>query len=199
MVNANATIDYTKYAQDPHMVLQHGFPDNFHTWDTFQVPFFAQSYTVLTPLLRGYPPSSVPPLAEAYTPETMVSDLLAILEHEGAQIATLVGHDVGGGVVHYFSAAHADRVHALILINTVQLPIFLHLIEFNKGQQEMSEYTIVFEAYQVGQPKNISSLVKVIHNDTYKAETAQYLIDSPIDGMLHLYNKNYPGPLYERI
>jgi pimeloyl-ACP methyl ester carboxylesterase len=194
--NGNVTLHYTKYGRGPLLVFQHGFPDNSKTWNTFQVPVFAQSYTVITPSLRGYPPSSVPPLAEDYTLQKMVSDLLAILDNEGSKTATLVGHDVGGGVVQSFTAAHPERVHALIMVNAPILPVFENLIEFDAGQQFMAEYTITFEAYQVGQPKNVSSLVKFIHNATYNAEIAQYLEQSPIDGMLHFYNENYPGPPY---
>ncbi|OCL10741.1 putative hydrolase [Glonium stellatum] len=194
--NENVTIHYNKYGSGPVIVFQHGFPDKATTWNTFQVDKFADSYTVITPFLRGYPPSGVPDAEEEYTKEKCVSDLLAILDHERTQSATIIGHDVGGAVAQYFAAAHPERVHALIMVNTPVLPVFEYLIEFDKDQQKMAEYTIQYEAYQLGQPKNISSIVKFILNATYRHEIAEYLEQSPIDGMLHFYNENYPGPPY---
>ena len=146
--------------------------------------------------MRGYPPSSVPPNSSDYTPDPFVSDLLAIYSHENISTATLIGHDIGGAVVQYFALNHAEKVDALIMINTPVIPVFLPLIEFDEEEQDYASYTIPYYTYKPGQPKNISTLTQHIHNVTYKAEISQYLEESPIDGMLHFYNENYPGPPY---
>jgi pimeloyl-ACP methyl ester carboxylesterase len=176
--------------------MQHGFPDHEATFNDFQIPLFAQSYTVLTPTLRGYPPSSVPPNASDYSADHFVSDLLVILANEKAEQVTLLGHDVGGAVVQYFALQHPDRVNALIILNAPVIPVFLPLINFDKEEQDYARYTIPYYTYQPNQPKNISTLVAPIRNVTYRSQIAAYLEESPIDGMLHFYNENYPGPPY---
>jgi epoxide hydrolase 4 len=196
VTNNGTTLHYSKYGHGPYLVLQHGFPDRETTWDTFQVPYFAQHYTVLTPTLRGYPPSSIPPAASDYTNELFVSDLLTILNNENVDKAYILGHDIGGVVAQFFALMHPDRTAALIAVNTPILPTFLPLIEFDAGQQNLSRYTIPYFAYEPGQPKNVSTLVQHIRNHTYQAEIARYLEQSPIDGMLHFYSENYPAPPY---
>jgi pimeloyl-ACP methyl ester carboxylesterase len=109
-----------------------------------------------------------------------------------------VGHDIGGAVVQYFALNHSSRVEALIMMNTPVIPVFLPLIEFDKEEQEYANYTIPYYAYEPGQPKNISTLVEHIRNSTYRDEIADYLEDSPIDGMLYFYDLNYPAPPYGR-
>jgi pimeloyl-ACP methyl ester carboxylesterase len=107
-----------------------------------------------------------------------------------------VGHDIGGAVVQYFALNHTDRVEALIMMNTPAIPVFLPLIEFDTEEQEYAKYTIPYYSYRPGQPKNISTLVEHIRNTTYRANIAEYLQESPIDGMLHFYSLNYPSPPY---
>ncbi|KAF2010262.1 putative hydrolase [Aaosphaeria arxii CBS 175.79] len=196
--NNGVTLHYRKYGCGPYLVLQHGFPDRETTFADFQVPAFAQSYTVLTPTLRGYPPSSVPPEAADYGPDYLVSDLAAILDHENTTTATVIGHDFGGAVVQYFSLYHPERVEAMVMMNTPPFATFVPLINFDKEAQEYARYTIPYYTYKPGQPKNISTLVENIRNTTYRAEIAAYLEASPIDGMLHYYSANYPGPPYEQ-
>ncbi|KAF2794505.1 putative hydrolase [Melanomma pulvis-pyrius CBS 109.77] len=194
--NNNVTIHYRKYGSGPYLIFQHGFPDRETTFNDFQIPVFAKSHTVLTPTLRGYPPSSVPPNVEDYAVEHFTSDLLAILDHERASNVTLVGHDIGGAVAQNFALNHTERVKALVMVNTPVVPVFLPLISFHKEEQDYARYTIPYYSYEPGQPKNISLLVKNIRNATYRSEIANYLQQSPIDGMLHFYDLNYPGPPY---
>ncbi|KAF2802712.1 putative hydrolase [Mytilinidion resinicola] len=198
ITNNNATLHYTKYGRGPLLIFLHGFPDRADTWSTFQVPFFARTHTVLTPYLRGYPPSSIPPDVSAYTSTNFVSDLLAIIDHEKAEKATIVGHDVGGAVVQYFALAHPERVEALVLVNTVVLPNFVRLIEFDPDQEFRAKYTIALEAYHAGDPvpQQVFDILADIRNETYRAENTKYIEDNPIDGMLHFYNDNYPEPPY---
>ncbi|KAF2123235.1 putative hydrolase [Lophiotrema nucula] len=194
--NNGVTIHYRKYGSGPYLIFQHGFPDRETTWNDFQVPLFSKHYTVITPTLRGFPPSAIPPNVADYTFANYTSDLLAILDHENAPSATLIGHDFGGGIVQSFSHTYPDKVAALIVVNAPILPTFISLIEYDKEEQEYAKYTIPYYTYEPGQPKNISKLVEWIRNDTYRAEIAAYLDSSPIYGMLDFYKNNYPGPPY---
>lgn len=194
--NKGVKIHYKISGSGPPLIFQHGFPDRESTWDTFQRSEFEKRHTVITPTLRGYPPSDVPSGHSNYSSEVLVSDLTSILDAQGINQVIIVGHDVGGGIAQMFAYAYPQRVTALVLTNTPFLPTFLPLVQFDAKQQEMSEYTLKYFKFVEGQPKNISTIVENIWNDTYRQEITDYLYTSPIAGMLSFYNENYPGPPY---
>ncbi|KAF2727222.1 putative hydrolase [Polyplosphaeria fusca] len=196
--NNDVTIHYCKYGSGPYLIFQHGFPDRETTWNDFQVSEFSKNYTVLTPTLRGFPPSSIPHDVQAYTAGAYVSDVLAILAHEHISNITFIGHDFGGAVAQQLAFNHPDRVNALVILNTPIIPVFLPLLEHDAEAQNYARYTLSYYTYEPGQPKNVSTLVENIRNTTYRAEIAEYLEDSPINGMLNFYKNNYPGPPYGR-
>ncbi|KAH9204294.1 putative hydrolase [Leptodontidium sp. 2 PMI_412] len=195
--NDGVTLHYRQYGYGPPLVFIHGFPDNAGTWFS-QVEMFSKDYTVITPTLRGFPPSGIPPNATDYTGAKYVSDLLAVLDDIGADTAVVAAHDVGGSIMQQFAFAYPEHLEGIILINTHVLPIFLPLIEFDAGQQNMSLYTLKYFAYEPGQPKNVSFITGKIRNERYRAEIAQYLEESPMYGMLDFYKENYPSPPYKQ-
>ncbi|KAK4071771.1 uncharacterized protein Triagg1_6009 [Trichoderma aggressivum f. europaeum] len=93
----------------------HGFPDRETTWNTFQIQEFAKKYTLVTPTLRGHPPSHVPLEKEDYAAAAYVSDMLAVIKAVGKGSAVIVGHDVGGLVVQKFASAHSDMLKGLVM------------------------------------------------------------------------------------
>lgn len=194
--NNGVRIHYITYGSGEPLIFQHGFPDRESTWNDYQIDVFAKSYKVITPTLRGYPPSDIPSAHSNYSSQLMVSDLAAILDSESIDRAIMVGHDVGGAVTQMFAYAFPERVTALVLTNTPFIPTFIPLVEFDQEQQKMSHYTPKYFGYIEGQPKNISTIVENIWNDTYRQEITDYLQDSPMAGMLSFYNENYPGPPY---
>jgi pimeloyl-ACP methyl ester carboxylesterase len=144
----------------------------------------------------GYPPSDVPSRHSNYSSQMLILDLLFILDAESINRTILVRHDVGGSVAQMFAYIYLEKVTALILTNTLFLPTFLPLLEFDSRQQKISHYTLKYFGYVESQPKNISTIVENIWNNTYRQEITDYLEDSLLTGMLSFYNKNYPGPPY---
>ena len=98
----------------------------------------------------------------------LASDLLSILDVESIDRAILVSHDIGGRVAQMFAYIYPEKVTALLLTNTPFLPAFLPLLEFGTKQQKMSHYTVNYFGYVESQPKNISTIVENIWNDTYR-------------------------------
>ena len=198
--NAGVTIHYRKYAHRdpsaPYILFQHGFPDQETTWNDYQIPVFSRHYNIITPTLRGFPPSDIPPDTSDYTGTAYATDMLAILNQENVTSVYLIGHDFGGGLVQGFSQAFPDRVKALIIINAPIMPTFLPLLSYDAEAQEYARYTIPYYSYVPGQPKNIPTIVKTIRDPVYRRKIADYLDRSPIHGMLNFYKNNYPGPTY---
>lgn len=64
---------------------------------------------------RGHARSEAPDDPAAYTPETFVEDLLAVLDGAGAERAVVGGLSMGAATALRFALSHPTRVRALIL------------------------------------------------------------------------------------
>lgn len=195
VLNEGVKTHFYVTGQGPLMVLLHGFPDNSKTWSQ-QVAEFSKTNTVVCPTLRGYPPSDIPPVGEAYSMKAVVGDILAILDHFDAPKAIVGGHDFGGAVIQLLAMLHPERVTKLIIINSPIAPRLYDLVNFDKDQQRQSAYTIPYMEYQAGDDKNLDVVVQHINDEKYRREIYDYLSKSPMEGMLAYYKYNYPAPPY---
>ncbi|MFH1981978.1 MAG: alpha/beta fold hydrolase [Pseudomonadota bacterium] len=100
----------------PPLVLLHGYPGNALLWRDV-VPLLAGDFRVLAPDLPGHGRSDKP-LEADYTKAFLVDFLDAFLDALRLPRVDLVGHDLGGVTALGFSAAHADRVLRLAVLNT---------------------------------------------------------------------------------
>lgn len=92
----------------PTVVFVHSGVIDRRMWDG-QVTALAERYHVVRYDHPGYGRSEA--ATEPYTPE---DDLDAVLDHAGAEQATLVGCSMGGMIVINYTLAHPDRVVALV-------------------------------------------------------------------------------------
>lgn len=101
----------------PPILLVHGIPTNGELWREV-VPRLATRARVIVPDLLGYgrsdPPDGLPVGIRA-----QADYLLGLLDALGIDRATVVGHDIGGGVAQILAVRHADRVERLGLVNSV--------------------------------------------------------------------------------
>ncbi|MFI5606965.1 alpha/beta fold hydrolase [Amycolatopsis sp. NPDC051903] len=195
--NGDVRIHYRTYGSGPAIVFQHGFPDTELSY-LHQIAEFARDHRVITPTLRGFPPSSVPASPERYPIPELVSDVGAVLDHLGVERAVLAGHDWGGVVLQAFALTHAERVTGLVILNSPVLQPFLQLVHSDAEQQRLSEYTIPYLAYEEGDDKNIDHVVRHIRDPWWRSRIAAYLAASPMHGMLSYYKMGYPAPPYGR-
>ena len=94
----------------------HGVTASLMTWRTVARRLAARSRaTLLAPDLRGRGRSAT--LPGPYGIAAHVSDLLAVLDHVGAQRAVLVGHSLGAYVVARLAAEHPERAAGLVLLD----------------------------------------------------------------------------------
>lgn len=185
-------IHYRTYGSGPALLFQHGFPDYELSYYN-QILEFSRDYTVITPTLRGYPPSSEPLDEDRYTIPELASDIAAVLDHLGFQEVILAGHDWGGAILQAFTLANPQRVKALAFLNTPVLPPFTILVNHDEHQQKLSEYTKAYVAYEEGDDKNIDYVVAPINNPEWRERIARYLEESNMHGMFSYYKKGYPG------
>jgi pimeloyl-ACP methyl ester carboxylesterase len=101
----------------PLVLLLHGFPEFWYSW-RFQIPALAAAgYRVLAPDMRGYNLSDKPRGLKAYAPAVLARDVARLIQACGAERATVIGHDWGGGVAWQFAMQQPDRLDRLVILN----------------------------------------------------------------------------------
>src|SRR4051812_29410307 len=80
----------------PVLILLHGFPEFWWAWRYQIRPFAERGYHVVIPDQRGYNSSEAPQDISAYRLDILVSDVMAVADHFGAETFHLAGHDWGG-------------------------------------------------------------------------------------------------------
>jgi pimeloyl-ACP methyl ester carboxylesterase len=128
---------------NPAIILLHGFPESHRTW-RHQIPALARNHFVLAPDQRGFARSSKPAEVGAYTPDKMVTDIMALADHFGIAAFTLVGHDWGGAIAWMAALNHPDRIERLIIINAPHPFLFQKTMFDDMAQREASQYIRAF-------------------------------------------------------
>jgi epoxide hydrolase 4 len=188
--NGDVRIHYKAFGEGPALLFMHGFPDTEDTWSA-QVEEFSRDHLVITPTLRGYPPSSVPAELDDYAIPVLVSDVAAVLDHLNVDKVTLVGHDWGGGALQAFALTFPERVAGLAILNSPIVQNFATLMRTSTEQQELSEYTIAYRDYREGDDKNIDYITRTIRDPQWRRHIAEYLARSPMEGMLNYYKNGF--------
>jgi pimeloyl-ACP methyl ester carboxylesterase len=95
----------------------HGVTASHMAWRTVARELLAgrSRACFLAPDLRGRGRSAT--LPDPYGMATHVRDLIAVLDHAGAEQAVLVGHSMGAHVVARLAAEHPERVVGIVLLD----------------------------------------------------------------------------------
>jgi len=112
---ADAELYYEETGQGLPLVWSHEFGGDSRSWEP-QVRYFSRRYRVVTYNHRGYPPSSVPKQASAYSQDILVEDLHRLLRHLGLGAVHLGGCSMGANVARDFAIAHPELVQSLIMV-----------------------------------------------------------------------------------
>src|SRR5438874_4767583 len=114
---AEARLHYVEAGDGPLIVLLHGFPEFWFSW-RHQIPALAAAgFRVLAPDLRGYNESDKPRGVANYDIDVLSGDVAALIQHAGADRATVVGHDWGGAIAWHLALRRPDLIDRLIVLN----------------------------------------------------------------------------------
>ena len=95
----------------------HGFPEFWYSW-RHQIPALAAAgFRVVVPDLRGYNLSDKPRSIVAYRIDSLIGDMLGLIEHTGVQRASVIGHDWGGVIAWHLAMYLPQAVEKLIILN----------------------------------------------------------------------------------
>lgn len=111
------TLAYTDEGRGPAIVLVHGHAFDRSMWSGQVTRLAAAGWRVIAPDLRGFGDSEVTP-GIVYT-EEFAEDIADLLDHLGIRAAVVLGYSMGGQVVMEFQRRFADRVRALVIVDTV--------------------------------------------------------------------------------
>lgn len=127
----------------PPIILLHGFPESHRTWRHVQ-PDLARDNFVIAPDQRGFARSSKPEGVDAYRPDRIVADLLALADHFGFSTFTLAGHDWGGAIAWMAALQNPQRITRLMIVNAPHPFIFQKTLFDDPAQRAASQYITAF-------------------------------------------------------
>ncbi len=114
---AEVRLHYVEAGEGPLVLLLHGFPDFWYSW-RHQIPALAAAgVRVVAPDMRGYNLSSKPAGVGDYAIERLTQDVRDLVDHLGAQRASVVGHDWGAIVAWFFAMDYPERLDRLTIVN----------------------------------------------------------------------------------
>lgn len=99
------------------IIMLHGQPTWGYIWRRFILPL-AITHRVIVPDHMGFGKSETPPDRQ-YTLRTHVENLAALIDALDLHDVTLVMQDWGGPIGVGYAVRYPDRVHSLVLMNTV--------------------------------------------------------------------------------
>src|SRR5664279_5354974 len=124
----------------PLVILLHGFPEFWYGWHQ-QIPFLAEhGYRVCAPDQRGYNISDKPAGIDAYRVETLVDDVIGLINASGREKVYLVGHDWGAAVAWAVALLHPERLDKLVIMNVPHPKVFAETLRSSLRQMLKSWY-----------------------------------------------------------
>src|SRR5689334_18948611 len=108
---------YEVHGEGPVVLLTHGYSATSQMWKG-QVEPLSKAHKLVTWDMRGHGESDYPDDQSLYSEEATVADMAALLDTVGAKTAIVGGLSLGGYMSLAFNRVHADRVEALLIIDT---------------------------------------------------------------------------------
>lgn len=126
----------------PLVVLLHGFPERWFSWEPQLHALAAAGYRAVAPDLRGYGDSDRP--ADGYDVATLSADIAGLIEALGETRATVVGHDWGGALTWCIAERHPERVRRFAVLNCPHPWVLRNVGLFGSRRQLARSWYILF-------------------------------------------------------
>jgi pimeloyl-ACP methyl ester carboxylesterase len=133
----------------PLIILLHGFPEFWYGWHHQINTLAGAGYWVWAPDQRGYNLSDKPRNVADYALDTLVSDVIGLINAAGRQKAVVVGHDWGAAVAWWTAVSHPNRVERLVALNVPHPVVMQRFARRDLGQLRRSWYIGFFQVPQL--------------------------------------------------
>ncbi|MBD2752437.1 alpha/beta fold hydrolase [Spirosoma validum] len=129
----------------PLMILLHGFPEFWYGW-RHQIDTLAEAgFWVWVPDQRGYNLSDKPTGIAVYSIDTLVADVIGLIDAAGRQKAVIVGHDWGAAVAWWTAVVYPERIERLVVLNVPHPTVMQRFARRDLGQMLRSWYIGFFQ------------------------------------------------------
>ncbi len=184
-------IHYIAEGKGPLAILIHGFPDYAYTWRHL-TPLLKKHYRVAAVDLRGYNLSDSPEGVENYAMPVLIGDILAVMRAEGAERATLIGHDWGAAIAWQMAINAPGAVDRLVILSVPHPVGLARELATNKQQQEDSQYARDFQAEGAEDSLTAEGLASWVEDQKARKKYIKAFKRSDFTAMLNYYRANYP-------
>ena len=113
-VGGGVDLHLAEQGEGPPILLLHGWPQHGEMWRPL-IGALARDHRVLVPDLRGFGRSDAP--RGDYRKHALAADILALLDAEGIESATVIGHDWGGWIAWLLALEHPHRVERFVALD----------------------------------------------------------------------------------
>jgi len=185
--NNGVNIHYLSWGDGPLVIMLHGFPDFWYSWRHI-IPEVSKDYKVVAIDLRGYNLSDKPEGVENYTMRTLISDIVAVIDHFKVLNAILIANDWGGAIAWNLALYRPDKVDKLIACN---IPFPANIGKYNNEHPEVGQYARDFQSDDPSEltPESLVAALPDRSEDEYYLEAFR---KSSIEAMLNYYKASYP-------
>ncbi len=185
-------LHYVAAGAGPLVVLIHGFPDFWRTW-TGLIEQLRENYRVVALDCRGYNLSDQPEGIEHYTLELLAGDVAALIAAEGAESATIVGHDWGAAIAWRFALQYPRQTDGLVVLSVPHPVLFAQQLASNPRQQAASQYARDFQLPDSEQRLTAEGLAGWVKSPTERELYLEAFKRSSLSAMMNYYRANYPS------
>lgn len=135
------------------VILLHGFPDAWFTWQEQMAALGAAGFRAIAPDQRGYNLSDKPEGIQNYTLDKLVADVLRIADALEVTRFHLVGHDWGAMVCWKLALNYPERVKRMVISNVPHPQVMRKFLQTNPRQILKSSYIAFFQLPRL--PENV--------------------------------------------
>lgn len=150
LANGDLRFSARALGEGPLVLLLHGFPDDFHSFDAQLEPIAAAGYRVVAPMLRGYEPGSQSP-RDLYHLIHLAGDVFAWMDALGVKQCHLVGHDWGALTSYVAAALQPKRFASLTTLAIPHLRRSLVGVAGVPGQLVKSSYILLMQFARIAE------------------------------------------------
>jgi pimeloyl-ACP methyl ester carboxylesterase len=122
------------------LIFLHGFPEYWVSFKEIAEHFIQQGYRVMLPDMRGYHLSDKPKGISHYTSKKLAEDIIALIDYENREKATVIGHDWGAIVTWALASNYSKRLEKVIILNVPHPSVLTNELKQNIQQLKNSWY-----------------------------------------------------------
>jgi pimeloyl-ACP methyl ester carboxylesterase len=127
------------------VLLLHGFPETWRCWIR-QLPALVEAgCRVILPDQRGYNLSDKPRGVKNYKADTLVDDIVGLIDALEYEKVNLVGHDWGAAIAWLLACKYPERLHRLSIMNVPHPGVMRRFLLRDFEQMRRSWYIFLFQ------------------------------------------------------